>query len=198
MPAKPYSFRYPHDVETAMKAWEGKFKEGLGTDDAYWNVMRYLRDRDRDLENYLSLGVGQGILAAVLRQNSQAFPGGALADITGMTLTVTVPANRVIRITAVVPIENDSATDPNLVTVRLQEGIAIRASRNVEDLGVAPTDDEGTAVIIWYTNPTAGTHTYFLRADGVDSFTATGATNDQMVLSIEDVGPTGTISFIAP
>lgn len=196
---KPYSFRYPFDILTSMAAWReklGKTSQGI-YDPAYDEVIRYLTDRDRAIEDYLSLDVAQGILD--FAGNGSAFDFGTLeADITGVSITVTVPAGRALKISWHVQGVNNDFVNPggnNTVRIRAYEDATIvgfTKQADIADSADTTGRDEFDMSSFEIVAPTAGTHTYKLTAQ------ITNGPSQNMTISgggalliVEDVGPIG-------
>lgn len=185
---KPYSFRYPYDTQSAMEPWREKFA-GLLTG-AFDSVISRLSDRDRSLEDHLSLGVGQGYIAAPATLTS--IQTGLIAtdtDVTGLSITVTVPANRRLKITAYVTIDNEAAS-VGIGVIKIKEDgtqITVRQPPLDADSGLREGADVDFSV---FTTPAAGTHTYKVTA-------AISSANGRLFhtsqnpgyLTVEDVGP---------
>ena len=112
----------------------------------------------------------------------------AETDLTGLAVTVTVPAGRRIRITG--QIQAQSATTSGTVLLRLKEGATVlqTSQENYNTIGGNGKYLDISSVI----SPSAGTHTYKLSLQGtagtIDS--TPGATNPAFIL-VEDV--TGTL-----
>lgn len=184
-----YSFRYPLDIRTTLESWRQKIGDHFDI------AVAHLADRDRALEDHLNLGVAQGILGLAVNTTTPTPITAAEFDITGMSVTVEVPANRVLRITGSVDFVNTSGVDPVAVVLRVWEGANPLARSNVPGgVGLSSGNDRGRATLIHYvTSPSAGAHTYRLRAfvnsGGAD---ASATSDNQQILSIEDVGPANT------
>lgn len=200
MPIKPYSFRFPYDIQTTWDAMRKKFTSTTtGVDSEYPVMLNRMSDRDRSLEDHLNLGVGQGVLQLAIRHTSQSGITDAGADLTGLSVTVTVPEHRALHITARVPIDNTGAAN-NYAILELLEDALILQSTQTRPLGTTFPGDVETLYISVYRTPTVGTHTYKLRVFSGPGGTVTvaSAANDQSNLAVTDIGPSTPISFIGP
>lgn len=184
MAIKPYSFRYPYDIETTISPW----RQTLG--ETYERVVALLHDRDRVLEDYLSLGVAQGRLAYVISTSNQAVASGAAVDITGLTVSISIPANRVLRVTGQCIF---AITPPMTLDGFInQDGTDIAAfGENSNSTGADATGKSilqcGSAIV----TPAAGDHTFKLRAQasGAGSATIGASTAAPGFILVEDIGP---------
>src|ERR1700746_728501 len=122
MPLKPYSFRYPYDVQTTLEPWRNQLSGNiLVGPNTYDDVIAHLRDRDRAIEDYLSLGVAQGYLGIGFAPSSQAITT-VDTDVTGCTVTFTVPdGNRLIKVTSFVFVEAVTSPANTFVVTNMQE-----------------------------------------------------------------------------
>lgn len=187
--ARPYSFRYPYDVQSAMAPW----RDRLG--DEFDRVLVLLTDRDRAIEDYLSLGVSQGYLGVGFVPNGGQGLTGAYADVTGASVTFTVPAGRELKVTIYCNIINlDAAQRSSFVRVLDQNNTVIVGTSR--DHGASGTKDASQPYReTVFVQPAAGTHTYRLQAlinGGSGTLTSNvPATNSggSSFLSVEDVGP---------
>ena len=189
--AKPYSFRYPTDILSTMEPWRNK----LGED--FERVVSALADRDRAIEDHLSLDVAQGFLG---------FASGTQEDLVGtsfidlnMEVTFTVPANRQLKMTYNVPIRNlDTTTDISEIRALDQDDNLLCFS-SFEHAPFLDLDDINSSVrysMTYFQQPDAGTHTWRLQArmavDGNGE--VTDAWGDSIYLAIEDIGPVGRLA----
>lgn len=110
-------------------------------------------------------------------------------DLTGLTVTVTVPTGRRIRVTGQARV--DTVTTAGHVIGRIKEGATELSRWLNEDIGASQTATSDNAVVF---SPTAGTHTYKLtleKFNGGNTVTmVAGATQPAFIL-VEDI--TGTI-----
>lgn len=182
MASRPYSYRYPYDIQTTLEPWRARL--GLEFD----AVVKLLEDRDRALEDYLSFGIGQGYLATATITANQAGLTAAATDIVGLSDTVTVPEHRRLKITVHGRLQNNGAGTAvgNLIVqedgVDIGQRIAILQTTGA--LGDAQDMDFSVFV-----NPTGGQHTYKVRASvssGSGTFIAF-ATNPGYI-TVEDIG----------
>jgi hypothetical protein len=128
---------------------------------------------------YPKLGAG-----GFLGTSTGGTPQGSITtnvDVTGSPVTVTVPANRRIKITFIVNAQ--STANDNGVAVVLQEGATTFTSCVIlhGNSGVAGTN--GSFAIL---TPSAGTHTYKLTAQ---NYVGGTATVNSFTLLVEDIGP---------
>lgn len=184
MVARPYSFRYPYDIQTVLDRWRQKLASALTGDE----TINRLSDRDRAIEDYLSLGVAQGILDIGTQTGGAFAVPTSSTDIPGMTTTVTVPPNRMLRISSVVFVENSSAAAGTFVfTNVLEDGVIIRTEYFAHG-AAGGTAGQYLHQLPFYYTPTAGEHTYKTQisalALGLNASTLFGNT-----ITVEDVGP---------
>jgi hypothetical protein len=188
---KPYSFRFPYDIESTLaplRPVSGTLTSG--NDGLYDQIIATLRDRDRAIEDYLSLGVSQGRLAYVISTSNQAVASGAAVDITGLTVSVSLPANRVIRVTGQCIF---AITPPMTLDGFInQDGTNVAAfGENSNATGGDATNKSilqcGSAIL----TPTAGDHTYKLQAQatGAGSATIGASAAAPGFILVEDIGP---------
>lgn len=178
MAIKAYSFRYPFNLTHVFQPWYKYLRDG------YDKVVADLTERDRLLEDHLNLGVPQGRLGYVIITASQAVVVGTEVDITGLTLTVTVPANRVLRITGQTIF---NVTNAQLVGWVNEDGVNVGAFGDLSNAAGAETIQSGSVIV----TPTAGTHIYKLRAQaiGVGTTTIGASAAAPGFILIEDIGP---------
>lgn len=177
MIVRSYSFRYDPVIRETLMPWRDK----LGND--FDTVVSRLTDRDRQIEDYLNLTLGQGVLDLAIRTTDQAGLTSAFQAITGLTATVTVPAHRQLRITVHGAILNTGGA--GLATVRLlEDGVNIGA--RTSNIAVSEFRDYD---FITYSTPAAGTHTYSLTASITDTGTFKMVFPGHGVIQVEDIGP---------
>lgn len=122
---------------------------------------------------------------------------GAEADLTGLTVTVTVGSNRLIRISALVNIEVDTSGTGNedVALLSIKEGVTYLAGARFA-VGAESNDvvDYQSCLTpsVLVVAPSAGSHTYKLSL-ALASGTATLRTNASATLPafimVEDLGP---------
>jgi hypothetical protein len=187
--SRPYAFRFPIDVRTTMDPWRSK----LG--DEFDHVLATLTDRDRALEDYLSLGVAQGYLGVGVVPNTGQSLTAAYADITGASVTFTVPSGRELLITAYCDIINlDAVARSSFIKVLDESNVVlVGTSRSNSASGSGGASQPFRETV--FTAPTAGTHTYRLQAlinggsGTLASVVPASASGGTSFLSVEDVGP---------
>lgn len=106
-------------------------------------------------------------------------------DVTGLSVTVTVPAGRRIRISSEAGISSTVATDG--VDYQICEGATVLQDRTAKLDVQAPEVVIHTEVIV---SPSAGTHTYKIRASrfaGTGTATVTAASNKPAYILVEDI-----------
>lgn len=111
----------------------------------------------------------------------------AETDLTGLSVTITVPAGRRIRVTGHAHLAN--ATVDAITVFRIyQDGTQVQSRTLAKAL--AGTDQSAT--IEWIGSPSAGTHTYKLRAWAVSgTVSVVAAANTPTFILVEDI--TGTL-----
>lgn len=191
---RPYSFRFPSDVRTVLEPWRKRLSDSSGTS-SFDSVVALLTDRDRAIENYLSLGVAQGFLG--LEINGSSYDIGVLeTDVTDCSITVNVPAGRKLKISWHVHLTNNDFVHPggnNTVRIRAYEGtnlIAFRSHANIADSANAFDSDTADIDGEVFDTPDAGEHTYKITAE------ITHGPSENMTvaaggayISVEDIGP---------
>jgi hypothetical protein len=161
---------------------------------------RAVYDTDTDAFNiYASVGTGWrppwnlpwGYLGhAVLNANQNSVGAGGV-DITGLSVTVTVPANRRLRITA----------KAKLLTGTLAAATSLILLRDAGQIDTAdlsndsstPAASFGIDLASFDHAPAAGAHTYKLQAFfsvNTDN-SVVAAVNDPAFIVVEDIGPAG-------
>lgn len=135
----------------------------------------------------------QGWLGYVEVTANQTVSTGTETDLTGLTLTLTLPANRTIRITGHC-LTNRSVADGTTV-VRIKEGSTELGRVTQHSPSAAGEFDlsEGSAVSGFgnFTTPSAGSHTYKLtiqRVTGTGNAVLTAAAGSPAFLLVEDLG----------
>lgn len=117
-------------------------------------------------------------------------PQGAVTsevDVTSATLTVTVPAARLLRISFSANVNSDVAGDTALVNIK--EGATTLGGGLSAGLLTNATGIYAEALV---SAPSTGSHTYkatIQRATGTGSMTLGGSATRPMVFVVEDVGP---------
>ena len=150
-------------------------------------------------------------LAALERSTDVGRPVGRLAplaadfdftktevDIPGVAMTITVGLRRRLRIAFHTHIFNNDFVHPggnNTVQIKILEGgteLARRSRANIADSANVFAGDEADIDGEVYIEPTAGTHTYRLRAvithGPSENMTIVGGAVDPAYMSVEDVG----------
>lgn len=133
-------------------------------------------------------GLPRGWLGRARVTAAQAIATGTETDLTGLALTVTVPADRCIRLSAA-----------GLITRTVADGASIgRFKEGATELGrwaqsapsaVAESDQAAGFVVL---TPTAGAHTYKLtlqRFSGTGSVSLSAGATNPAEFVIEDLGP---------
>lgn len=180
-----YSYKYPFDIRATLEPWRAKLGESFD------NVVATLSDRDRALEDWVNLGMSQGRLGY---ETSTAFqtPITSEVDLTDLTVTVTVPANRVLKVTgqAVFHLSGDAASFGWIS----EDGTHVSAFADFQNFyGGAGAEalQQGAAIL----TPSAGTHTYKLSAErtsGAATLTVGGVATAPAFILVEDIGPVNT------
>lgn len=187
MSLKPYSFRYPYDIRTTLAPW----REELGAN--YEQVIHTLHDRDRAIEDHLSLDVAQGILGQGNIIGAPVALTGVNTDIPGMTVTFTVPtAPRKLKLTAYLTIVNADvvARDAFMRVLDENNTVLITESAGLASAGsTAPMEFHRFNTTL-YTTATPGTHTWRVQASiNGAAGSVNSATAGDTFLTVEDAGP---------
>lgn len=161
---------------------------------------RAVYDTDTDaLMVYASVGTGWrppwnlpwGYLghAAITANQNSVGPGGV--DVTGLAVTVTVPANRRLRVTA----------KAKLFTGTLAAATGLLLFRDTVQFDTADTSNDsstagatyGVDLVTFDHAPSAGAHTYKLQAffSGNSDNIVIAQSNDPAFIVVEDIGPAG-------
>jgi len=182
-------FRYPFDIQSSLEPWRQK----LGRD--FDAVVAHLADRDRALEDYLSVGVAQGYLGTGVVPNLGQSLTASYADVAGATVTFTVPGNRQVKVTAYVSIISLAAVNQSSFIRILDESSNVVRGDSVDHGPSGSKDASKQYNTITFLAPAAGTHTYKLQAlinGGSGSLTSNVPANNSggsSFLSVEDIGP---------
>lgn len=133
-----------------------------------------------------------GVLAVASTTTNQASIGGTATDLTSLTGTVTVPANRRIKIRVFLPgcagtVANDS------FELRINEGATVLQANRISVNSTLQYVAATAEIII---TPAAGSHTYkavMVRVAGTGTIDngASAANTQTAVFAIEDLGPAG-------
>lgn len=181
---KPYSFRYPTDLQSVLEPW----RRSLGPD--YDSVVALLRDRDRSIEDHLSLGVAQGYLGIGFQPQGSFILTAAYQSITGATVTYTIPAGRQIKITAHFrAVHTGAGTTTSFL--KIIDATAATLTSDYYNHGASGAPASVTTYnIIYFFAPPAGTHTVTAQSLILDAAgnleCLAGPSN---FVSVEDVGP---------
>lgn len=197
--AKPWSFRYPYEILTTMLPWKKTLDASSligGASGNYDQVIKFLTDRDRALEDHLNLGVAQGYVALTyLPTGTITLSGAGFADIAGLAVTFTVPANRKILVTAGVRTIATSAGAPGSQVRLLDENNNVLGLDYYNYGPIGGAASVHTYLFNTFYSPLPGTHT--IRAQGqyfagltvaVETLLTTFGTSNTFI-SIQDVGP---------
>lgn len=117
-------------------------------------------------------------------------------DLTNLSVNVTVPAGRTIRVTGFVHARSSVATDTLYLRIR-EDGSNNRGFAYINELATNPNTSAIQAVF----SPTAGAHTYKItvtRATGTGSVTMYGAAGEPSWIMVEDITPTPASANSAP
>jgi hypothetical protein len=200
--AKLYSFRYPFDIQTTLESWREKLSSPLTNN--FDTVLARLSDRDRAIEDHLNLGLSQGRLAYSTSTAATVYSSDTSSDLANLSVTVTIPANRVLRVTgqAVVLAGNNGAgglartMDGFIYEDGVSRGYFAHlqltnsaASHSVEEI-------QSNSIIV---TPTPGAHTYKLVGStmasagfGTGSTAIGGVAASPAFILVEDLGPVNT------
>lgn len=193
MPIKPYSFRFPYDIRTTWDALQKKFVDALhGLDPEYSVMLNRMSDRDRALEDYLTLGVGQGYLGVAYPTSPPVALTNVFQNIAGMTNTVNLPAGRRLKVIFNVYIVNlAGVTGASEVQILDENNNLILYDSYVHAVAGAIGDTHIYTDTI-FIDPLPGTHTYRLQAriaTNNGSLVSAPGLGFVSFTSIEDVGP---------
>ncbi len=180
--SKPYSYRFPYDIQSTLEPWRTE----LGKN--YDQVIATLRDRDRDLEDYLSLGVAQGQLGIATQTTSPFLFPGARTDIPGMTITVTLPANRLIKVSATVHVDVAAGATPSSFLYLTEDTVIIAQ----EFYNHQSASDGMREILVAFITPAPGQHTYTAQGASApaNSCQAVNISPSLNYITVEDIGPT--------
>ncbi len=195
MAGRLYSFQFPWDIRTTLESWRSKLSSTTGAGD-FESVMARMSDRDRAIEDHLNLGTAQGILARASVTTKQNNINGAV-DLAGLTGTFTVPANRLIKVSALVSFEQTTAAAGTKCTAFLflydQANTLIGTANSSELNETLNGGFRMVSLLNWFT-PAAGTYTYRLQAQrnfdvGAPVMNTLASATRPATLLIEDAGP---------
>lgn len=182
--ARPYAFRYPVDIAATLDPW----RDQLGR--SFDQVVSILADRDRAIEDHLSLAVAQGYLGIGELTSVQTGLTTADTDVTNLTVTVTVPAGRRLKITVHSMIDNENGGSTAIGVLKIQEDgvtIAHRESYLDAHLGLREGQDIDFCA---FRSPSAGVHTYKVVAGITSNSGRIFATSTRpSFITVEDIGP---------
>lgn len=137
--------------------------------------------------------IGRGVLsggyAQIVANSANTNATATAVDISGLACTVTVAANRRIKITLLMHVQTTVANDRAQLLIR--EATATLGLVNGGQLVTVSTPYSQMFSTI-LTAPTAGVHTYkasFLRLAGTGTLTAYAANTAPSYLLVEDIGP---------
>lgn len=111
-----------------------------------------------------------------------------LADLTGLTATVTVGTDRRIRVIGYIGASVDTVSDTTATLHIRESSTTLQTARN------RPVGNSRQAVLaaVWVGAPSAGSHTYKLsleREVGTGTLTMHAASTNPAFLLVEDIGP---------
>lgn len=146
------------------------------------NAIRALAER---VEARLPWGVLPNGYAQVVADQAGITTAGA--DVTGLTITVSVAAARRIRLSSRTRSTFTVLTGSATATVQLYEGATLLAEWSMSHSGAGSIYTHGAEVIL---TPSAGAHTYKMRAvvNGGTMTVQGSATNPAFIMA-EDIGP---------
>ena len=181
--ASPYSFRYPFDVQSTLEPWRHEL--GHSFDD----VVAHLSDRDRALEDYLALGIGQGYLGYALATGLPQSIGSTETAVSGLSVTVAVPASRVLKLTSQGSATNTAATGGTSQFRIRDESSVLQVFDSFVHAASGSAGANHTYLVSAFVTPTAGVHTYQTSLKFNSTGTVSSTTGNDVFLSVEDVGP---------
>jgi hypothetical protein len=116
--------------------------------------------------------------------SNQSGIGSTPTDLTGLTVTVTVPANRLVRVSGYAQVF--TASGVYAAVTMLEDGSQVgRVGRTLPGVGESTTVSAFTLVL-----PTAGSHTYKLQGESSSStFTLEASSSLPAWILVEDIGP---------
>lgn len=177
-----YNFRYPRRIDNVMEPWRGVLRS------QFEQVVSFLEERDRELENHVNFKIAQGVLAVTTTAtdvNLAVLP--SQTQITALDTTVDVPANRELRIIGHANLFHTSGSEKVFSLTVRRNGTSL-GSRFT---GEVPSGNNGTIDFVYRDTPPAGQHEYTVHI-GVQ----TGPGNleadsgSPAFISVEDAGPT--------
>lgn len=113
------------------------------------------------------------------------------ADLTGLSLTVTIEANRMYKITGYVAAVLCNTAD-NRVRLRIKEGATVLQTAELVTRVFTATSSGYLMAEVTLVAPSAGSHTYkltMLRDQGSGTVTMVAGTGQEAFILIEDIGP---------
>jgi hypothetical protein len=143
-----------------------------------------------DLRNRaVGLGAGGLLINGFVEQTANQSGVTTQVDATSLSRTVAVPANRLLKITGILPFCTNTTANSGGIIYLLQDGTVVASGAATGSNGTAPNFE--LIAIKNGLNPTAGVHTYKVQ---LQQFAGTAlATNSTATapssLSIEDQGP---------
>lgn len=183
---KAFSFLYPYNLTTVFEPWRKHLRDG------YDKVIADLTERDRHLEDHLNINVAQGYLAYAPRTSNFLVLSAATTDVPNLTATVTVPANRRLKLTAHARIRNEAGVVANAFFKIRESGVTIGEHLTALLQPVGAAGDMLDSTVISYVSPTPGDHTYYVS---VQFPAGGGSINAEAVnpayIAVEDIANAG-------
>lgn len=189
--AKPYAFRFPSDIRSTLEPWREQLNDSrlLSGSGGFDTVIAQLADRDRAIEDYLSLGVAQGQLGVAFSPVGTTTLLSTYTALPLLTVSYTVPAGRQIKITAHARIYNGNAGTTTGHLRLIDETAAAIAGDYYFFNGVGTAGGILPWSLVQYLTPAAGTHSVTFEAKFDNNNGKAEALTNSNHIIVEDVGP---------
>jgi hypothetical protein len=189
MATRLYSFRFPWDIRNSLDSWRSRLSSAVSGSGDFDTALAKLSDRDRALEDHLNFGIAQGYLDSAVVTTAQTGIPNSETALTGLTVTVTVPANRRLKITAHVALKADSAGPTGGILVVKEDATPIAERASINTLTAGSSFD--LLDLVHFRAPAAGTHTYalFLTSYVGGNVKTEATASHQLFVAVEDIGP---------
>lgn len=190
-PVDPYEGQLIYETDTqSYQSWDGGFWVGIG------GSATIFQDPDPPpgpVEDTLWLdtdeGAGVGLSSIIGYSQAVANQAGitALVDLTGLSVNISVPAGRRIRISGRILQQNNTADGRNTLSI-FEGGTQVQFEAQVIRTANSTIGSEVSVVI----SPSAGTHTYNLKASTtIGTMTMIASATAPAYILVEDI--TGTL-----
>ena len=184
--ARLYSFRMPSDIRSVLSPWRKFLSDKVTGSGDFDTALAQMSDRDRALEDHLNF-ISQGRLAYAISTSFTTINTGVETDLPDLIVTVTVPANRVLRVTGQAICSVQAATEGQgwISEDGAHVGLWADLSQSGGAANIAAMQS-GSVIL----TPTGGSHTYKLSGlNAGGTFVTGGVAAAPAFILVEDIGP---------